>query len=67
MTKSSNGTEKTPGSARPSGSNGGYVEKRGYAGAITTEKLPKAPPLVSGQAPLASATPSSNGAKKEQG
>ena len=52
---------------RPRGWSG---ERGGYLGAITTEKLPrlpKAPPLVSGETTLANAMPSTNGAKNDQG
>ena len=67
MTKSSNGTEKTTDAAPSPRTRGLFDEPGGYFGAITTFKLPKAPPLVSGETTLANAMPSTNGAKQEQG
>ena len=70
MTKSSNGTEKTIDAAHLERPRGWSGERGGYLGAITTEKLPrlpKAPPLVSGETTLANAMPSTNGAKNDQG
>ena len=67
MTKSSHGAEKTTGDAHPPRTRGWSGQTGGYLGAITTEKLPKAPPLVSGETTLANAMPSTNGAKNDQG
>jgi hypothetical protein len=63
VTKTSklNGTGDT--ARRTNDRAGAFVEKRGYAGAATTVKHPKAPPLVSGQAKLPSATGNPNGQK----
>ena len=67
MTKPSNGTEKSIDAAPAPRTRSWSGQTGGYLGAITTEKLPKAPPLVSGETTLSNATPAANGAMKDQG